>query len=165
MEKYLGALYTWLGRDGNGAEISCSCRDPASHWGKILAPRVEMQTGTGTGVNFHLVFIPASPLREISPFPFSLFRPQLGKNLPFLLFLDFSCIIFCNLCIVKLFNYNMVFSKKICGFFWIGLFVSSDTCKGKVAYTVTARLFKFRVRTQDSTLEFLILILLTWLSK
>jgi len=35
----------------------------------------------------------------------------------------------------KDFQLQKVFSKKLCGSFGIGLFVSSDTCKGKTTYT------------------------------
>jgi len=63
-------------------------------------------TGMGTGVNFHPVH--ASLLWEISSYLFPLFRFQLEKNLhPHFFLLDFSWIVLCNLCIVKVVLYEL----------------------------------------------------------
>jgi len=54
--------------------------------------------------------------------------------LSFIICLRFSCFYPCSV-FKKFFRLQNGFLKKISEFFEIGLFVSSDTCKSKVAYT------------------------------
>ena len=86
---------------------------------KSLPPTgMRMETGTGveinrragmetrTGVNFHPIPVPASPLWEIFPSPFSLFRSRLEKKShPCFFLLNCSWIV---LCIVKIMLYKLI---------------------------------------------------------
>ena len=101
----------------NGAKILYSHQGLGLHWKKFLPP-MKMGAGTGTKsylragmgngneVNFHP--FPPSLCERFSS-PFLLFRHWLEKNLhSYFCFLDFSWIILCNLCIIKLILYELV---------------------------------------------------------
>jgi len=59
-------------------------------------------------------------------------------------------------CVQKIFNCKRFSQKKFCMSFGIGLFVSSDTCKGKSAYT---RISYAASHWESSSLLLLLLLL------
>jgi len=68
--------------------------------------KIDPRVGMATGVNFHPVPVPASPLLEIFPSPPLLSRFQLRKNLHLHFFLlNFGWIL---LCIVKIVLHKLV---------------------------------------------------------
>ena len=79
--------------------------------GTGMRMEIKFKEGTGTRVNFLPVpvLVSASPLREMFSSPSSLSHPRLGKNPhPRLFFLDFSWIILCDLCLVKVVLHELV---------------------------------------------------------
>jgi len=107
-------------RHGNGVEIPCSRQGPALHWGKIPAPNEDghgdrdqssSRNGDEDGGQFSPCPCPCPrswflALRDIPvpvPIPIPAFPSLNGeKSSSLFLFLDFSWIILCDLCTVKL---------------------------------------------------------------